>query len=317
MFVMRKLGRATATAGWRWIDERCLTMAAAVAFFAAFSLAPTLVIVIAIGGAFFGPEAVRGQLVGQLRGLIGEDGALAVQGLIQSAWLADGSTLKTLLSVGTLLIGASAVFSELSEDVNVLWKVPPRPGSNPVGAFLRVRLLSIGLVVGVGFLLVVSLVLDAVVTALQDMLWPPDAAIRVLIGLVNQASSLLLLGAVFALLMKAMPRTRVDWREVTLGAAVASVLFVVGKSLFGLYLARAGTVDAFGAAGSLAVLLMWLFYSAAVFLYGVAFARAWSERGAVAASPGPAEAGSVQPDMRSSAGRRAGRAVECGGLENR
>ena len=218
MFVMHKLGRATAMAGWRWIDERCASMAAAVAFFAAFSLAPTLVIVLAIGGAFFGPEAVRGQLVGQLRGLIGEDGALAVQGLIQSAWLADSSMLKTLLSVGTLLVGASAVFSELSEDVNLLWKVPPSPGANPVGAFLRVRLLSIGLVVGVGFLMVVSLVLDAVVTAMQDMLWPPDAAIRMLMILVNQASSLLLLWAVFALLMKAMPRARVRGREVVLGA---------------------------------------------------------------------------------------------------
>jgi membrane protein len=298
MFVMHKLGRATAMAGWRWIDERCASMAAAVAFFAAFSLAPTLVIVLAIGGAFFGPEAVRGQRVGQLRGLIGEDGALAVQGLIQSAWLVDSSMLKTLLSVGTLLVGASAVFSELSEDVNLLWKVPPSPGANPVGVFLRVRLLSVGLVVGAGFLMVVSLVLDAVVTAMQDMLWPPDAAIRMLMILVNQASSLLLLWAVFALLMKAMPRARVRGREVILGAAVASVLFVVGKSLFGLYLARAGTADAFGAAGSLAVLLMWLFYSASVFLYGVAFARAWSEEGGAVVPAGAAGAGSVLPDMR-------------------
>jgi membrane protein len=214
---------------------------------------------------------VRGQLVGQLRGLIGEEGALAVQGLIQSAWLADGITFKTLLSVATLLLGASAVFSELSEDVNLLWKVPPRPGSGPIGAFLRVRLLSIGLVVGVGFLLVVSLVLDTVVTALQDRMWPPDDAVRVLMGIVNQVSALLLLGATFALLMKAMPRTRVRWREVTLGAAVASVL------------------------------LMWLFYSASVFLYGVAFARAWSEEGGAVLPAGPARptgAGSVQPDMR-------------------
>jgi membrane protein len=296
MVVMRTVGRAAATAGRRWLDERCPTMAAAVAFFSAFSLAPTLVIVIAIGGTFFGPEAVRGQLVGQLQGLIGEDGAHAVQGLIQSAWLADGSVFKTLLSVATLLVGASAVFAELSDDVNLLWKVPPRPGSGPVGAFLRVRLLSIGLVVGVGFLLVVSLVLDAVVMALQDMMWPPDDTVRMLIGVVNQASSLLLLGTTFALLMKAMPRAHVQWREVTLGASVAALLFVVGKSLFGLYLARAGTADAFGAAGSLAVLLMWLFYSAAVFLYGVAFARAWSEQSEPVRSDGPAElAGRFEP----------------------
>ncbi len=179
--------------------------------------------------------------------------------------------------MATLLVGASATFAELSDDVAQLWGTPPRPGASAVGAFLRVRLLSLGLVIGVGFLLVVSLVLDTIVKALQAAMWPPDGAARLLMATVNQASSLLLLGATFALLMRWMPSTRVRWREVALGAAVAAALFVLGKSLFGLYLARAGTADAFGAAGSLAVLLMWLFYSAAVFLYGVAFARVWSE----------------------------------------
>lgn len=294
MRTMRRLGRTTAKAGMRWIDERCVSMAAAVAFFAAFSLAPTLVIVIAIGGAFFGPEAVRGQLVGELQGLLGEDGARAVQGMIESAWLAEASTLKTVLSVATLLIGASATFAELSDDVDRVWGAPPRPGASALGAFLRVRLVSLGAVVGIGFLLVVSLVLDAVVTALQDAMWPPDEAARFLMSVVNQASSLLLLGATFALLMKSIPSVRVRWRDVALGAAVASVLFTLGKNLFGLYLARAGTVDAFGAAGSLAVLLMWLFYSAAVFLYGVAFARIWSGQEGPAARAAGAGAGGVR-----------------------
>ncbi len=277
MRILRRVARTAARAGLRWIDQRCARMAAAVAFFSAFSLAPTLVIVVAIGGAFFGPEAVRGQLVEELRGLLGEDGARAVQGIVESAWLADAGGAKTLLSVATLLVGASATFAELSDDVAQLWGTPPRPGASAVGAFLRVRLLSLGLVIGVGFLLVVSLVLDTIVKALQAAMWPPDGAARLLMATVNQASSLLLLGATFALLMRWMPSTRVRWREVALGAAVAAALFVLGKSLFGLYLARAGTADAFGAAGSLAVLLMWLFYSAAVFLYGVAFARVWSE----------------------------------------
>ena len=277
MRILRRVARTAARAGLRWIDQRCARMAAAVAFFSAFSLAPTLVIVVAIGGAFFGPEAVRGQLVDELRGLLGEDGARAVQGIVESAWLADAGGAKTLLSVATLLVGASATFAELSDDVAQLWGTPPRPGASAVGAFLRVRLLSLGLVIGVGFLLVVSLVLDTIVKALQAAMWPPDGAARLLMATVNQASSLLLLGATFALLMRWMPSTRVRWREVALGAAVAAALFVLGKSLFGLYLARAGTADAFGAAGSLAVLLMWLFYSAAVFLYGVAFARVWSE----------------------------------------
>lgn len=274
---LRRIARTAARAGLRWIDERCPRMAAAVAFFCAFSLAPTLVIVVAIGGAFFGPEAVRGQLVGELRGLLGEEGARAVQGLVESAWLAEAGGAKTALSVATLLVGASATFAELSDDVAQLWRSPPRPGASAIGAFVRVRLLSLGLVIGVGFLLVVSLVFDAIVRSLQDVMWPPGEAARVLMALVNQASSLLLLGATFGLLMRWMPSTCVRWRDVALGAGAAAVLFTLGKSLFGLYLARAGTADAFGAAGSLAVLLMWLFYSASVFLYGVAFARAWSE----------------------------------------
>jgi membrane protein len=274
---LRRIARTAARAGLRWIDERCPRMAAAVAFFSAFSLAPTLVIVVAIGGAFFGPEAVRGQLVGELRGLLGEEGARAVQGLVESAWLAEAGGAKTALSVATLLVGASATFAELSDDVAQLWRSPPRPGASAIGVFVRVRLLSLGLVIGVGFLLVVSLVFDTLVRSLQDVMWPPGEAARVLMALVNQAGSLLLLGATFGLLMRWMPSTRVRWREVVLGASVSAVLFTLGKSLFGLYLARAGTADAFGAAGSLAVLLMWLFYSASVFLYGVAFARAWSE----------------------------------------
>jgi membrane protein len=135
----RRIPRTAAKAAMRWIDRSCASMAAAVACYAAFSLAPTLVIVVAVGGAFFGPEAVRGQLVGELRGLLGEDGARAVQGMIESAWLADWSGLKTVLSVLTLLIGATAVFAELSEDLNRLWGTPPRPGASAIGAFVRVR----------------------------------------------------------------------------------------------------------------------------------------------------------------------------------
>ena len=277
MSVSRRLGRTAARAGMRWVDARCPTMAAAVAFFSAFALAPTLVLVIAVAGAFFGPDAVRGQLVTELRGLLGEDGARAVQGLIESAWLAEAGGLKTVVSLATLLVGASAIFAELGEDVDRLWEAPPRPGASVLGGMLRMRLMSLGMVVGVGFLLVVSLVLDAVVKALQDAMWPPDAVARTMMAALNQASSLLLLGATFALLMKSLPSVRVAWRDVALGATIAAVLFVLGKNLFGLYLARAGTADAFGAAGSLAVLLMWLFYSAAVFLYGVAFSREWRD----------------------------------------
>jgi membrane protein len=277
MRYLHHLWKALLKAGVVWANGRCVSMAAAVAFFSAFSLAPTLVIFVAIGGAFFGPEAVRGQVVDELRGLLGEDGALALQGMIESAWMAEATGLKTLLSVLTLLVGASATFAELNGDVNQLWRAPPRPGATAFGAFLRVRLLSIGLVVGVGFLLVVSLVLDAGIRALRDVMWPPQEAVRVLMSVVNQPVALALPAVTFGLLMKAMITVGVRLRQLALGGLVASVLFNLGKSVFGLYRARAGTADAFGAAGSLAVILMWLFYSAAVFLYDVTFAKVLQE----------------------------------------
>lgn len=272
----RRTLRAIPRAALRWNDDRCASMAAAVAFFSAFSLAPTLVIVVAVGGVFLGPDAVRGGLVDELASLLGEDGARAVQGMIESAWLADAAGSKALLSVATLLVGASATFAELQQDVNLVWRTPPRPGTGSIGTFVRIRLLSLGLVVGVGFLLVVSLVADAVVKGLRDAMWPPDTTVQLLVAGVNHVVSLVLLAATFALLLRAMIAglpARLAW----LGGAVASILFTVGKNVFGLYLARAGMADAFGAAGSLAVILLWLFFCAAVFLYGVAFARVWSD----------------------------------------
>jgi membrane protein len=267
--------RTIVHAAQRWVGDRCITMAAAVAFYAAFSLAPTLVIAVAVGGFFFGEEAVRGQLFSQLRGLIGEEGAVAVQALVQNAWLADGIGWKTAVSVATLLFGASVTFAQLNDNVNQIWRAPP-PGTAALWSWVRVRLSSIGLVIGVGFLLVVSLILDAVLHALQDALWGPERRAALAALVIARISSFLLLGVVFALLIKALLRVHVSWRPILVGSFVASGLFSVGRYVFGLYLATAGTADAFGAAGSLAVILMWLFYSASVFLYGVVFARLWT-----------------------------------------
>jgi membrane protein len=269
--------RALVEAVRQWFDDRCMAMAAAVSFYAAFSLAPTLVIAVAVGSLFFGEEAARGQLFGQLRLLLGEDGALAVQAVVGNAWLADSIGLKTLVSVATLLFGASITFAQLNDNVNQLWRSPPVKQA-AWWTFVRVRVQSIGLVLGVGFLLVVSLIVDAVLQGLQDVLWGPDrrALLAAVIG--ARAVSFVFLGLVFAGLVKAMLRQPVGWRPLLVGGFVASGLFAVGRYFFGLYLATAGTADAFGAAGSLAVILMWLFYSSSVFLLGVAFARHWARR---------------------------------------
>jgi membrane protein len=273
---LRQLFQITVASVQRWLEDRCMSMAAAASFFAAFSLAPTVVIAIAVGGFFFGEEAVTGQLFNQLRSLIGEEGAIAVQALVKNAARANGIGIKTAISVATLLFGASVTFAQLNDNVNQIWRAPP-PESKALWTFVRVRLLSMGLVIGVGFLLVVSLIVDALLQGLQEVVWGPDRSTLLAAVIVSRVSSFLLLGAVFGLLIKAMLRVHAPWTAMFIGGLVASGLFSIGRHFFGLYLATAGTADAFGAAGSLAVILMWLFYSAAVFMFGVVFARLWTE----------------------------------------
>ncbi len=284
-----KIVRVFRTAGTRWIGNRCATMSAALAFFAAFSLAPMLVVVIAVGGFFYGPDAVQGKIFAELQGLVGAQGATAVQAMLSSAWKADGTLIKTALSVLTILIGASATFAELRDDLDAVWGRQAGAPAAGIGATVKARLLAIGLVMGVGFLLVVSLVVDAGISAVEATVWRGDEATKVLAEVVHQASSFIFLSIAFAALLKFLPSIRIQWRQVWAGAIVAAAMFVIGRRLFGLYLAQAGTADAFGAAGSLAVILMWLFYSAAVFLFGAEFAHAWSGA-ADRTQPAPARA---------------------------
>ncbi len=245
--------------------DRCATMAAALAFYAAFSLAPMLVIVIAVAGYFVGADAVQGRLIGEIGGLVGEDGARVVQAMLSSAWKSGQGGPSTWISAAGVALGASATFAQLNQSLNVIWnQAPPQKAWL---AMLRVRLTSFGLVVGIGFLVVVLLVLDASVSFIvNDLLG--DVGTRRWISLVQRATMLLALTAAFAALLKFLPAPRLRWRNVAIGAFAAALLFSVGKNLFGLYLSRAGTASAFGAAGALAVLLMWLYFSSAVFLFG-------------------------------------------------
>ncbi len=286
--VLRLCWQSFLEAGARWVSDSCVTMAAAVAFFASFSLAPTLVIVIAVAGFFFGPEAVQGRLLKEIAGLTGDDGAKVIQTMVASAWKADNSSWTTTISTIAIVIGASATFSQLHDAVNTIWRrsdaiAPPAASTLWVGArqLLKVRLMSFGIVIGISFLMLVLLVLDAGMTVAIEWLWGVDSVLYV----AQQATVLLMLCTIFAILLRLMPEQHLRWRDVFAGALVAAVLFTAGKHLFGLYLARAGTANAFGAAGSLAVILMWLFYSAAVFLFGAEFAAAWTRLSALRDEP--------------------------------
>ena len=265
-------------AAYGWIDDRCPTMAASVAFYTAFSLAPTLIIVIAVAGAFFGEEAVRGQLFAQIKGIVGPEGAAAIQAMVANAWSARGTALIPIVSVAVTAIGATATFAELNSALNTIWRYQGPPDQPVWRGLVRVRLISFALVVGVAFLLIVLLVVDAALAFVGEYLFTDGSVTAVLLDWARRLVSLALLGSAFAILLKVLPSARVKWRDIALGAITASILFAGGKRLFGLYLSTAGTANTFGAAGALAVVLMWLFYSAAVFLFGAELTAIWARR---------------------------------------
>lgn len=264
------------TAFKRFSDDRCSAMAASIAFYSAFSLAPMLVMVIAVAGWFYGDEAARGQVFEQAHQLIGDDAATSVQTIVQSAHRSGGhGWLATLISFGALVVGASATFASLNTALSVIWPATDSRWSSVLG-LVRVRLISFGLVLGVAFLLIVSLVLDTAITFVSAWLWGNSPYIAIS-NLMQFVVGIVVLASAFATLMKFLPDARVDWRDAAIGGSVSALLFSGGRKLFALYLAHAGTASAFGAAGSFAVLLMWLYFSAAVLLLGAEFA---AERGA-------------------------------------
>ncbi|WP_321868750.1 YihY/virulence factor BrkB family protein [Burkholderia ubonensis] len=265
------------TAFRRFSSDRCTTMAASIAFYSAFSLAPMLVMVIAVAGWFYGDDAARGLVFEQAHQLIGNDAAASVQTIVQNAHRSGNrGGLATLISFGALALGASATFSSLSAALSVIWPATESRWSSVLG-LVRVRLISFGLVLGVAFLLIVSLVLDTAITFVGTWLWG-DSPYIAITDLLQFLVGIAVLAGAFAALMKFLPDARVAWRDAAIGGTVSAILFSGGKKLFALYLAHAGTASAFGAAGSFAVLLMWLYFSAAVLLLGAEFAAA---RGAV------------------------------------
>ncbi|RYF39483.1 MAG: YihY/virulence factor BrkB family protein [Comamonadaceae bacterium] len=260
-----------------WIDDFAPSMGAAISYYTVFSLAPLLVIVIAIAGAIFGREAVTGQIMGQLTGLIGKDGAMVVQGLVAGASDTDRGLVAGVISVVVLLVGATTVFAELQSALDRIWHVPEREKPSGVWAILRARLLSFGLILGLAFLLMVSLVVGTATAALGTWVGGLMPGSAVLLYLLNLAISLAFTSVLFAMIFKLMPTTPVGWRDVWVGAVVTAVLFEAGKLLIGLYIGKSGITESFQAAGSLVVLLAWVYYAAQIFLLGAEFTKVYAD----------------------------------------
>jgi membrane protein len=258
-----------------WLADYAPSMGAALAYYTIFSIAPLLLIVISVAGLVFGEDAARGAIVSQLQGLMGADAAKAVEGLLASVNKPSQGIVSTIIGIVLLLVGATTVFGELQDALDRIWRAPARKSSGLWG-LLRARVLSFGLILGVGFLLMASLVLSAALAALGKWWAPLFGGWDVLLQAVNFIVSFGLVTVIFAMIYKIMPRVRIGWRDVWLGAAVTALLFAIGKSLIGLYLGRSSFASGFGAAGSLILLLVWMYYSAQIFLLGAAFTRVYA-----------------------------------------
>jgi membrane protein len=276
--------RAQIDAAWRllertyveWGEDDAAELAAALAYYTIFSLAPLLIIAIAVAGALLGREAVQGEIVRQIATLVGPDGAHAIQDLIVNASKPSDSLMASIVGFLALLFGASGVVGQLKAALNRIWDVPAK--SAGFLGVVRERLASFAVVLGVGFVLLVSLVINAALTAMGTYLRgsvPGDATIWISVNLIVTFA---VEAGLFALMFKLLPDVDVQWADVWLGGAVTALLFELGKLLVGIYLGRAGIGSAYGAAGSLIVVLVWVYYSAQILFFGAEFTQVYARR---------------------------------------
>jgi membrane protein len=260
-----------------WWNDNVPRLGASLAYYTLFALAPILVIAIGLAGLVFGPDAVRGEVVGQIQDLVGRQGAEAVQAMIEGAARPAASWIATGIGLDTAYLGATGAFIELQTALNAIWRVQPRPGVS-VLAFLKQRLISFGLVVGVGFLLLVSLVVSAALSGLSRYLGRAFPALTTFWEASNVLVSLAVVTLLFAMVYQVLPDVRLRWRDVWVGALVTAGFFSIGKQVIGLYLGTSTLASSYGAAGSVVVLLVWVYYTAQVVLLGAEFTRYYVER---------------------------------------
>jgi membrane protein len=258
-----------------WSEDNAFRLSAALAYYAVFSLAPLLIIVIAIAGAVFGEKAAQGEVMGQIEGLIGAAGAKAIQGLLENAARPEAISIASAVGLVSLLFGATGVFASLQDGLDTIWRVKPKPQNMVIG-FLRQRLRTFTLVLGIGFLLLTSLVVSAGLAAVGKYfgdsfgpawLWEWG----------NIAVSLGIVTILFAMIFKLLPDVYVSWNVVWVGAAVTALLFTLGKSGIGLYLGRSSFTSVYGAAGSVVLILAWVYYSSLILFLGAEFTRVYAE----------------------------------------
>ncbi len=261
-----------------WLEDQAPMLGAALAYYTVFSLAPLLMIAISLAGFFFGPEAAQGRIFDELSGLIGSESARAMQDIVANAGEKTSTgVLATIIGIVTLLFGASSVFGQLQVALNAVWNVKPKPGRGVMG-FIRTRFLSFGFIIVIGFLLLVSMVLTVAITFVSEWVGGMSETMEWLTMIINFVLSFGIITLLFALIFRYLPDARVAWHDVWIGAVITALLFSVGKTALGVYLGMGSVGSSYGAAGSLIVLLVWVYYSAQILLFGAEFTQVYANR---------------------------------------
>lgn len=260
-----------------FLNDLALKFSASLAYYTIFSLAPLLLLMISLAGIFLGQQATQGKIFAEINGFVGNDAAKQIQDLIKHLQMQGKSTISVVIGVVTLIFGASGVFGEIQESINIIWQVKPKPKKSWV-KFIKDRLLSFSMIVTLGFLLLVSLVINGALLAVSERLkaFLPDATV-VVFNVLNILISFLVITALFAVIFKVLPDVKVRWRDVLSGAIFTAVLFMIGRLVIGLYVAHSATSSTYGEAGSLIAILLWVYYTAAILYFGAEFTRAYAD----------------------------------------
>lgn len=268
-----------------FVDDRCLKLSAALAYYTVFSLAPLLVLVISLLGFFYGEDAIHGQIFGQINDLVGNEAARQIQDMIKNVGLSGKTNTALAIGVITLVVGATTIFVEIQDSVNMIWRVKPKPKRGWV-KLLKDRLLSSSLVISLGFLLLVSLIINGLVLAMSDRLsrYVPGLGVLLISGF-NLLLSTTVVTALFGIIFKVLPDAKIAWKDVRWGAFFTALLFMLGRYVIGLYIETTSTSSTYGAAGSLIVILLWIYYTAAILYFGAEFTQAYANHFGIRIEP--------------------------------
>lgn len=277
MFVnLTRIGRVLAATASKWSDDKAPRLGASIAFYSMLSIGPLLLIFLSAAAVLYGQDAAQGRVLTEIDGLIGKEGARAIQDILAAAHNENEGIWAALFGFGILLIGASGVFGELQDAMNGIWRVEPK--QRGIWALIRYRFLSFAMVLSIGFLLLISLILSTVIAAVQELGADYLPASTALIGAINAGSSFAVITVLFACIFKFVPDTYVPWRSVWPAAILTSALFILGKYAIGIYLGQTALSSAYGAGGSLVVLLVWVYYSAQILFFGAELSHVMAQK---------------------------------------